>query len=177
MSEQQVLPVISFLHGVSYIPTLPCPLLPPLLWLTRNLLLCLQNKKPSPVLTESEKPILFNFLTSSSINSIKLNDTKFLHWSTAIKTFLISKDKLSYMEKDPKWVKEDAQVHDSGIPWSHRSVLMWFFFLLPMHCSHWSLIHGLLTISAGFMNSVKIFLKWRQALTQGLEVKWVTLES
>lgn len=79
-------------------PTLPCPFFPTLLWLMRNLLQCFLI--PSCL------------LTGSSIISTKLNGPNFLHWFAAIKTFLVSRDKVLYIEQippsvtDAKWLRE-----------------------------------------------------------------------
>lgn len=44
------------------------------------------------------------------ITTTKFNSPNFIYWSNAIKMFLMSRDKLYYIDKDAKWIKEDAQV-------------------------------------------------------------------
>lgn len=57
-----------------------------------------------------------DLLNATSITTTKLYGKNYLQWSSAVKTFLISKEKLKYIEQDmpeetsSDWVKEDAQV-------------------------------------------------------------------
>lgn len=72
--------------------------------------------KASVVASKGELPTLADLL-NASITSTKLaGSSSYIQWCTAIKTFLISKDKLHYIEEefvgelDAKWIKVDVQV-------------------------------------------------------------------
>lgn len=73
--------------------------------------------KPSSSSSEPTTISITELLNSSSITSSKLSGSKnYLPWSVAIKTFLISKEKLKYIEEETpegstsNWAKEDVQV-------------------------------------------------------------------
>lgn len=76
------------------------------------------TKDDTSIPSMSSTPIsIAELLNNSSITSTKLAGSKNYHpWSAAIKTFLISKEKLRYIEEGkpsiaiPTWEKEDAQV-------------------------------------------------------------------
>lgn len=62
-------------------------------------------------------PILVDLISGSFVTTTNLcGSSNFLQWSAAITTFLISKDRLHYIEDvppkevDSKWIREDAQV-------------------------------------------------------------------
>lgn len=64
-------------------------------------------------------------LSSSSIISSKLSGSRnYLSWAVVIKTFLISKKRLGYIDEDKPegpsavWAKKDAQGPSYGIVWS-----------------------------------------------------------
>lgn len=64
------------------------------------------------MLSDSKVPNLSDLLAGSSIISTKLNGPNFLHWFAAINTFLVSRDKVLYIEQippsvtDAKWLRE-----------------------------------------------------------------------
>lgn len=86
-----------------------------------------QGKAP-----DAELPTLFDFLTSSSIITTKLNGPNFLQWSTANKTYVLSRDKLHYIEedteeeRDARWLKEEMlkSALGCGIVWSRWPLIL-----------------------------------------------------
>lgn len=99
------------------------------------------TKDDTSIPSMSSTPIsIAELLNNSSISSTKLAGSKNYHpWSAAIKTFLISKEKLRYIEEGkpsiaiPTWEKEDARWgHGCGTVWSLMLVAMLCCYLLPM---------------------------------------------
>lgn len=73
------------------------------------------NDKPTPTQSDLAPFSIAELLNSSFITSSNLSGSKnYLPWSAAIKTFLVSKEKLKDIEKDKSeisssiWAEEDA---------------------------------------------------------------------
>lgn len=75
--------------------------------------------KDKPATTSSDVSTIFiaKLLNSTSITPSKLSGSKnYLPWAVAIKTFLIYKERIKYIEEEKPegvgtiWAKEDAQV-------------------------------------------------------------------
>lgn len=67
--------------------------------------------------SETNLLAIIDLINGSSITKTKLDGKSFLQWSAQIKTFIISKDKLKYIEEEQsdvsssEWIRNDAQVY------------------------------------------------------------------
>lgn len=68
------------------------------------------------VSSDSNTLSIADLFGGTSITTTRLDGKNFLQWSAAVKTYLISKEKLKYIEEEPadatnsEWIKEDTQV-------------------------------------------------------------------